>query len=170
MKFRDVITAFGYTFSVPTNIQRIDHKHTHGWQIRFGRWQFFADHSNDGSGSEKALLVATEELRDRMMKLPARTGLRVDSNQNKSSDLPVGISGPIERVRPGRKSIQYYFQVTFPVAGEKPVNRSVYIATENTMTQERYDFALSKAIALREAGVRRFKLGATKAMRAEAQK
>ncbi|MBK7146914.1 MAG: hypothetical protein IPH76_17625 [Xanthomonadales bacterium] len=119
MKLRDCTTAFGHTFSVPTNIQRIDHKHTHGWQLRFGRWQFFADHSNDGSGSEKALHLATEELRKRMMKLPAPTGLRVASNQNKSSDLPVGVSGPIERSRPRRNFIQYYFQVTFPVVGEK---------------------------------------------------
>ncbi len=167
MKVRSLTTAFDEAFEVPKNIVRLDHKSTRGWQVRFGRWAFFADHTNDGSGSEQALQLATAELKRRMLKLPAATGLRVDASPHKSSDLPVGVSGPTERTRQGRNTVQYYFQVTHPVIGGKSINRSVYIATENTFTQEKYDAALSKAISMREAGVRRFKLAATKAMRAE---
>ena len=53
--------------------------------------------------------------------------------------------------------------------GGKPVNRSVYIATENTLTHEKYANAIAKAVALRESGVRKFKLATTKSKRAEAQ-
>ncbi|HET6912172.1 MAG TPA: hypothetical protein VFH71_02385 [Rhodanobacteraceae bacterium] len=169
MKLRRLITAFGEAFEVPSNIVRLDHQHTHGWQLRFGRWMFFADHTADGTGAKQALEAATEELKRRMLKLAAPTGIRAHQNRNKSNDLPVGVSGPAKRIRNGQTIIQYYFQVTYPVAGGKPANRSVYIGTENTITQERYDAALSKAGLMRDAGVRRFKLAATKAMRAEAE-
>ena len=76
--------------------------------------------------------LASEELGKRIAKLPAPTGLRTDAMSRKTNDLPVGISGPVTRYRPGHKSAQYYLQVTYPVTGAKPANKSIYIATENT--------------------------------------
>lgn len=169
MKVRKVVTSFGDAFDVPSNIVRLDGKNTHGWQVRFGRWAYFPDQTKDGSGAGEALRLATEELRERMLRLPAPTGLRTDPNRNKTTDLPVGVSGPTQRIRKGRNTVQYYFQVTFPVTGGKPANRSIYIATENTMTQELYDRALMKAITLRDEGVRRFQAAATLAQKAAAK-
>lgn len=172
MKSRSWVTIFGDTFDVPTHIQRIDisRSRTHGWQVRLGLWQYFSDNSPDGSGSARAFDEAVSELKRRMKTAEAPTGLRSEVNKNKSSDLPVGISGPTSRTRAGRASIQYYFQVTYPVAGDKPNNRSVYIATENTMTQEKYDSALAKAISIRDAGVRKMKSAANARMRLDAEK
>src|SRR5574343_45655 len=50
MKFRDVQIFSGQRFQVPQSIQRIDHKATHGWQLRYGGTKLYSDHSNDGSG------------------------------------------------------------------------------------------------------------------------
>ena len=171
MKTRQVATFFGNEFVVPKNIQRIDNpkSNTYGWQVRFGRWVFISDRTNDGSGSHASLAAAIEELTRRMKVLPAPTGLRTDSNKNKSSELPVGISGPTERTRKERRVVQYYFQVTYPVFGCKPANRSVYIATENTISQEKYDMALSKATAMREKGAGKFREESDRAMRSQAK-
>ncbi|HET7528358.1 MAG TPA: hypothetical protein VFK10_20635 [Burkholderiaceae bacterium] len=130
----------------------------------------FSDHSNDGSKARAALKLATAELIKRIAKLPAPSGLRRDIASNKGSDLPVGISGPIVRTRPGRNTRDASFGVTLPRFGMKPTTRSVYIATENTYTLSRYKTALAKAIELRRAAERAYQLAATKAKRAEARK
>jgi hypothetical protein len=149
-------------------VVRLDSKKTHGWQLRYGSWKLFSDYTNDGSGAAKSLELAAEELAKRIAKLPAPTRLRTDAMIGKANDLPVGISGPIERRRPGRNVVQYYLQVTFPVAGRKPVNTGVYIATENTLCKEKFNLALAKAIAVRDSAVRKFKLSATKSKRESA--
>ena len=169
MEYRQKTIFSGQTFEVPKHIVRLDAKGTHGWQLRYGKWQLFSDASADGSGAQAALAAASAELARRISKLPAPTGLRTEVLQNKTSDLPVGISGPITRRRGDDSFEQYYLQVTYPVPGGKPVNRSVYIATENTLTHEKYANAIAKAVALRESGVRKFKLATTKSKRAEAQ-
>ena len=163
---REIFT--GKSFDVPTHIVRLDSKKTHGWQLRYGKWTLFSDHSNDGSGAEAALVAATAELARRIAKLPAPNGIRSEIKEGKANDMPVGISGPVTRRRVGYSALQYYLQVNFPVPGGKPVNRSVYIATENTLTPEKYQAALAKAIGIRETGVRKFKLAATKAKREHA--
>ena len=104
MKTRVVRIFTGATFRVPEHIQRIDSKHTHGWQLRYGKSKMFSDHSNDGSKARAALKLATAELIKRIAKLPAPSGLRRDIASNKGSQLPVGISGPIVRTRPGRNT------------------------------------------------------------------
>ena len=88
--------------------------------------------------------------------------------EGKINDMPVGISGPVTRTREGYSAIQYYLQVNYPTPGGKPANRSVYIANENTLTPEKYQAAFAKAVALRDTGVRKFKLAATKAKREQA--
>ena len=146
----------------------MDSKKTHGWQLRYGKWTLFSDHSNDGSGAQESLTAATAELARRIGKLPAPSGLRTAPNERKANNMPLGISGPTSRRRTDGGTIQYYLQVTFPVPIGKPVNRSVYVATENTLTKEKYQVALNKAIALRESGVRSFKAAATRAKRQSA--
>jgi len=130
----------------------------------------FSDHSNDGSKARAALKLATAELIKRIAKLPAPSGLRRDIASNKGSNLPVGISGPIVRTRPGRNTRDASFGVTLPRFGMKPTTRSVYIATENTYTLARYKTALAKAIELRHAAERAYQMAATKAKRAGARK
>jgi hypothetical protein len=130
----------------------------------------FSDHSNDGSKARASLKLATAELIKRIARLPAPSGLRRDIASNKGSNLPVGISGPIVRTRPGRNTRDASFGVTLPRFGMKPTTRSVYIATENTYTLSRYKTALAKAIDLRRAAERAYQLAATKAKRASARK
>jgi len=130
----------------------------------------FSDHSNDGSKARAALRLATEELVKRIAKLPAPSGLRRGIASNKGSKLPVGISGPIVRTRPGRNTRDASFGVTLPRFGLKPTTRSVYIATENTYTLARYKAALAKAIALRSAAEKAYQAAATKAKRQAAKK
>jgi hypothetical protein len=130
----------------------------------------FSDHSNDGSKARASLKLATAELLKRIAKLPAPSGLRRDIASNKGSNLPVGISGPIVRTRPGRNTRDASFGVTLPRFGQKPTTRSVYIATENTYTLARYKAALAKAIELRKQAERAYQLAATRAKRAEARK
>jgi hypothetical protein len=130
----------------------------------------FSDHSNDGSKARAALKLATEELIKRIAKLPAPSGLRRGIASNKGSQLPVGISGPIVRTRPGRNTRDASFGVTLPRFGLKPTTRSVYIATENTYTLARYKTALAKAIELRKAAEKAYQAAATKAKREAAKK
>ena len=165
MEFRRREIFTGQAFDVPTHVVRLDSKKTHGWQLRYGKWTLFSDHSNDGSGAESSLAAAAAELARRIAKLPAPNGVRSEARQGKANDMPVGISGPVTRRRAGHSALQYYLQVTFPVSRGKPTNTSVYIATENTLTPEKYQAALAKAVALRDTGVRKFKLAATRAKR-----
>ncbi len=89
--------------------------------------------------------------------------LRQEPNASKNNDLPVGISGPISRTRKGRRVAEYNFGVTIPRFGDKPTNVNVYIGTENTITDERYEEALAKAIDIRKKAERAYQTAATKA-------
>jgi hypothetical protein len=130
----------------------------------------FSDHSNDGSGARQALRLATAELKKRIAKLDAPSGLRRGIGSNKSSNLPVGISGPIVRQRAGRNTRDASFGVSLPRFGQKPTTRNVYIATENTYTLEKYKRALAKAVAMRKSAEKAYQTAATKAKREAAKK
>ena len=160
----------GRTFTVPTYIVRLDSTRSHGWQLRLGRWKMYSDHSNDGSGAARALKEAKEELALRLARLPAKTGLRTEVSAAKGNDLPLGLSGPHARTRADKAGTQYYVQVTYPVFGGKNVNRSIYVATENTLNKEKWERALERAMRLRASGVRAFKIAATKAQREAGEK
>jgi hypothetical protein len=166
MKYRDVIIFSGHRFKVPEHIQRLDTKKTRAWQLRYGKWKTFSDHTPDGTGAEAALAAAIEELHKRIDRLPAPTGLKQDNSSSKNNDLPVGISGPISRTRKGRRVAEYNFGVTIPRFRDKPTNANVYIGTENTITDERYGEALAKAIDIRKKAERAFQAAKTKAKRA----
>ncbi len=165
MKFRKSKIFTGKRFDVPQHIVRIDKDYTHGWQLRYGKSKFFADHSNDGSGAAEALRLATLELGKRIARLPAPTRLKTEAMQNKKSDLPVGVSGPSARLRAGRNVAYYNFQVSMPLPGGGSTTKTVYIGTGNTITKRRVSDALAKAIAMREAQVRKIKLASTRIKR-----
>ncbi|MDT8998686.1 hypothetical protein RQP53_05315 [Paucibacter sp. APW11] len=165
MKLRDVEIYTGQRYEVPQGIQRIDSRSTHGWQLRYGGTKFYSD-SKFSADPGEALKAATKELAKRIAKLPAPTRLKPGPNGNKTSELPVGISGPIVRQR--RANVRdCSFTVLLPRFGEAPRRRSVYIASESTYTVERYYQALEKAVELRQEAEEAYRRAATRAKRAE---
>lgn len=170
MKTRLVVIFTGKRFRVPECIQRIDHRFTHGWQLRYGRaTKMFSDHTNDGSGAKAALELATTELLRRIDKLPAPSGLQRTANANKTSDLPVGISGPIVRQRKDGAVRDCSLSVSLPRFGLSPRKSTIYIGNENTFTMARYHAALDRAIEMRQKAAQAYQAAATKAKRAEAR-
>lgn len=169
MKTRDVVIFTGKRFKVPQGIQRIDHRATHGWQLRYGGTKLFSDGSQDGSGAAASLIQATDELLKRIAKLPAPSRLQRTPNENKTTDLPVGISGPIVRLRAGAKVRECNLLVSLPRFGDVPRRSTIYIGNENTYTEQRYRRALERAIRLREEAEEVYQREATRAKRAGVQ-
>jgi hypothetical protein len=165
VKVRDVVIYTGEKFTVPQRIQRIDHRTTHGWQLRYGGTKLFSDGTPDGSGASQALAKATKELLARIAKLPAPSKLKREPNENKTTNLPVGISGPIVRLRDGASVRDCSLSVSLPRWGEAPRRVSIHIGTENTYSVDRYQEALAKAIALRQKAEAAYQRAATRAMR-----
>ena len=169
MKVREILIFSGQTFRVPQGIQRIDHRSTHGWQLRYGGTRLYSDHTTDGSGAAAALENATQELLRRIATLPAPSRLQQAPSQNKSSGLPPGISGPVVRLRAGGRVRDCSLTVLIPRFGDKPLRRTVYIGTENTYTEARYEAALQRAIAMRAKAEAAYAEAATRLKRAEAR-
>lgn len=165
MKLRDVVIFSGDSFAVPTGIQRIDTRSTHGWQVRYQGTKMFSDHSPDGSGASASLAKATKELLSRISKLPAPSLLQRTPSQSKSSGLPSGISGPIVRSRAGSNVRTCSFSVLRPQFGAKARCSTVYIGNENTYTVEKYKAALAKALVLRQEAEVTYERAATLARR-----
>ena len=166
MKLRDVVIFSGARFEVPEGIQRIDHRATHGWQLRYGGTKLFSDFTPDGSGAARSLGKATRELLARIAKLPAPSKLQKEPSEHKSSDLPVGISGPIVRTRHATGLRDCSFLVSVPRYGQTPRRRTVYIGTENTYTAEKYHAALARAIEIRREAEEAYQREVTRAKRA----
>jgi len=161
MKTREVVLATGERFTVPQGVQRLDSKSTHGWQVRYQATKYFADGTE---GPKKAFDRATRELFRRIATLPAPVKLKNVRSPRKSSELPVGISGPIVRVREdGRQDA--LFSVVVPRFGQPSEFHEIHIGTPNTYTKARYRAALSKAIALRQENVAKYEEEATRAKR-----
>jgi hypothetical protein len=162
MEFRDKKIFTGQVFQVPNHIERVDSNGGHAWQVRYGRpWKSFSDGSSDGTGADRALREAIDELAKRINRLPAPTGARLEPLQSKRSGLPVGISGPIARYQKKMKVPYYELQVTWPVVGGKPKNSKVYIGTENTFTDEK--------IAKREKNMKKYQTESNKLKRHNAE-
>ena len=171
MQTRTVTIYTGARIRVPEHIQRIDTHSTHGWQMRYGQpTLFFSDGQGPGNGPRPALKRAIDALRQRIDELPAPTGLQRGLSPNKQNDLPVGISGPILRHRPGRSVPECHFSVNLPRFGAKPLRRSVYIANQNTYSPERYQAALDSAMEMRASAEEQYQLAATAAKRQAAAK
>ena len=169
MKTRNITLFSGEQFEVPQGIQRIDHRATHGWQLRYGGTKLFSDHTSDGSGARASLDKATKELLRRINTMPAPSLLQRGPSANKSSQLPPGITGPVVRVRRGGKTRDCSLMVLIPRFGDKPRRRTIYIGTENTYTLERYHAALERAIEMRKEAEDAYEKATTKAKRAEAR-
>jgi len=169
MKIRDVVIFTGKKFTVPQGIQRIDHRATHGWQLRYGGTKLFSDHTPDGTGASAALEEATKELLKRIAKLPAPTRLQREPSENKTSDLPVGIFGPVVRQRSGSKIRYASLSVLVPRFGDSPLRKSVYIGNENTYTTGKYNAALAKAIEMRNKAEVAYQRATTRAKRAASE-
>lgn len=169
MRFRDVAIFTGERYLVPQCIQRIDHRATHGWQLRYGGTKLFSDGSNNGNGAELSLAAATKELIRRIGALEAPTTLQSGPSVNKSSALPPGISGPIVRERAGGRARDCSLAVLLPRFGDTPLRRSVYIGTESTYTQTKMRAALKRAVAMRAQAEEVYRKAATRARRADAR-
>ena len=169
MKTRTVTLFSGETFEVPQGIQRIDHRATHGWQLRYGGTKLFSDHTSDGSGARASLEKATKELLRRINTMPAPSLLQRGPSANKSSQLPPGITGPVVRTRRGGRTRDCSLMVLIPRFGEKPRRRTIYIGTENTYSLERYQAALDRAIEMRKEAEEAYVKATTRAKRAEAK-
>ena len=173
MKFRKVTIFDGTEHQVPERIQRLDSRKTHGWQLRYGssehKTDMFSDFTNDGSGAPASLTRAIEALKMRIGQMPAPNGLRTIPSTSKSSDLPVGVSGPQERLRKGKTIATYSFQVSVPLPSGGSTNKSVYIGTATTINDERIELAKAKAIAIREIAVRAAETARTHAKRQDAK-
>ena len=166
MKVRNITIFSSMEFEVPQGIQRIDHRATHGWQLRYAGTKLYSDHSNDGSGAAASLAKATKELLKRIASAPAPSLLQRGPSANKSSGLPAGITGPVVRVRRGGKTRDCSLMVLIPRFGEKPRRRTIYIGTENTYTIERYELALQKAVEMRQEAELAYEKANTRAKRA----
>ncbi len=169
MKTRTISLPNGKRMVVPANIQRIDHLSTHGWQLRYGGTRFYSDGDPIGKGARASLRKAAEELHARIARLPAPSRLQKTPNVNKTSDLPVGINGPVLRQRSEASVRECSFSISLPRYGRTPQRSSVYIGTENTYTPERYQEALARAKAMREQAETAYARAATRAKRAESR-
>jgi hypothetical protein len=172
MKVRKVkVPGCRQVFLCPAGIQRIDSASTHGWQLRYGgKTKLFSDFSSDGKGAPVSFQKATKELLYRIERVAAPSRLRSDPLAHKTSDLPVGISGPLVRLRKGSKVRECNFSVSLPRYGEKPQRRTVYIGNENTYTVKRYHAALERAVDMRTRAERAYQTAATKTKRIEGRK
>jgi hypothetical protein len=165
MKTRIVTLKSGESFTVPQGVQRLDSSSTRGWQVRYQGTKYFPDGT---VGPKKALDLATKELLRRIATLPAPVSLRRAPNQNKTSDLPVGISGPIVVRKPGSLTESAVLSIAVPRFGKPNLTRKVHIGTANTFTRARYREAVARAIEIREQGMAEYEAAATKARRGEA--
>lgn len=169
MKTRPVTIYNGEQFQVPQGIQRIDTHNTHGWQVRYQGTRFFSDRPGTATQSLEA---ATRELLQRIATMPAPSLLQKHPSAHKSSDLPPGISGPIlVPARPGsrKRTASAVLSVLLPRYGQSPRVKSIYIGTERTYTDERFERALEKAMQMRAEVEERYEAQATRDRRQKAR-
>lgn len=167
MKFRDLVLPTGERFSVPQYIYRIDRLSTHGWQLRFEGSALFSDRRPPCSGPADSLTLAIRELERRLSRSPVPSMLKKKVAKHKRLDLPVGISGPVVGYRPRQNIHERRLCVILPRFGQPSKRCSVYISTENSYTEAKFERALQKAIALREQAsiaYREAELAASQAM------
>jgi hypothetical protein len=150
MKSRDLVLPTGERFSVPQYIYRIDRLSTHGWQLRYDGSALFSDRSPPCNGPEDSLALAIRELMRRLSQSPMPTMLRKNVAKHKRLDLPVGISGPVVRYRARNNIHESRLSVLLPRFGQAAKRASVYISTEKSYTEAKFERALQKAIAMRE--------------------
>jgi len=161
MRTREVTLASGERFSVPQGVQRLDSNSTRGWQVRYQGTKYFADGT---VGPAKSLDRAIKELLRRVATLPAPVPLKTTPSPHKTSNLPVGISGPIVLTKPDARQMAV-LSVVVPRFGRPNQITEIHIGTPSTYTKARYRAALAKAIALRQESTSQYALEATRAKR-----
>lgn len=162
MNTREATLPTGETFTVPQGIQRLDSRSTRGWQVRYQGTKYFADGT---AGAKASLDAATRELMRRIATLPAPTGIKRTPSPNKTSTLPVGISGPIVITKSGTSQLSAALSVAIPRFGQTSTTRDIHIGTPNTYTKTRFKAALAKAIVMRQEALEQYEADATKAKR-----
>ena len=147
MKATRQLTIESQVLNVPARIQRCGK----GWQVRYLGTKLYSDGTE---GPRKALQAAVRDLEARYEATPPkdRIGVRVVPLKHKTSKLPPGISGPVLTRRRGQLCAE--FKVSLPRRGRPNGGTTVYIASESTWSQQRYDTALAKALAIRADAVR----------------
>jgi hypothetical protein len=102
--------------------------------------------------------------------MPAPVSLQKAPSANKSSDLPPGISGPIiVPPRRGTRTRSAVLSVLLPRFGKDPRVKSIYLGTERTYSDERFEKALERAIELRSEVIKKYEAAATRAKRQQGQ-
>lgn len=163
MTIRTITLPSGRRMKVPQGIQRIDCRATHGWQVRYGGTKFFSD----GAGSPlTSLRLAKAELALRVASMLAPTKLNRKAGAGKRSGMPLGLSGPIVRQRPGQKVREANLAVSIPRFGKKPRRMVIYIGNENTYTEQRLERAIARGLRQRALAEVIYRRDATAARRA----
>lgn len=160
MNYRLTHLPDGTRFEVPQGVQRIDSNSTHGWQVRCQGTKFFSD--GPAADARASLVKAAEELLHRLRDADAEQALRQTVSPRKGSELPVGLSGPIVRDRPGRARTAE-LSVVLPQFGRRPRIKSIYIASENTYSLDKFRIAVARGQALREEAAQAYQQDAEKA-------
>ena len=165
MTTRTITLPNGRRMRVPENIQRIDCRSTHGWQVRYAGTKLFSD----GTGSPvTSLRRAKEELAARIAKHLAPTRLNRTVKADKVNSMPLGLSGPVMRMRPGRNVREANLLVSIPRFGRKPRRMAIYIGNENTYTEQRLERAIARGLRQRALAEIIYRRDATAARRAGA--
>ncbi len=145
------VRGFGL-FQVPRHIQRIDIDEpgkagTHGWQVRWDGTKFFSD-AAEGKRDAAGSLARSERYLQSIYTGPRP---RLRETEHKDKKHRTGIAGVqlAHRRRKDRQIAEVYLRVNPPMQGGVP--RSIYVGTENTITQARMRAALKKARAMRDA-------------------
>jgi len=149
---RRSVTVRGFgAFEVPRHIQRIDiddegKAGTHGWQVRWNGTKFFGDASNGKRDPTRALARAERHLRA----IYDGPKPRLRDKEHKDKKHRTGLAGVqlAYRRRRNRNIAEVYLRVNPLSPGGTP--RSVYVGTENTVTQARLREALRRARAMRD--------------------
>lgn len=163
MTTRTITLPNGRRMQVPQGIQRIDSRSTHGWQVRYGGTKFFSD----GGGSPlTSLRRAKAELALRVASQQAPTRLNRKAAANKVNGMPLGLSGPVVRRRPGQNVREANLLVQIPRFGKKPRRMTIYIGNENTYTEQRLERAIARGMRQRAWAEIIYRRDATAARRA----
>lgn len=137
------VPKLGERVWVPRHIVRIDHRSTHGWQVRFQKPSvWFADAGESPSAVKASLALAKRHLRSIWVEIPKQTSRGKARSSN-------GMAG-IREVRDTRnKSIYHYIEYAPP--DRVGVPRRFYFGNSNTATPGRRKAALEKAKKCRQA-------------------
>lgn len=135
------------SFSIPTNVARVDHRLTHGWTVRFlsrgeRSSKFFSD--NVFSGPRKSFRAACAYANDHRP-MPVTQALEQPGEGMRF----------IEAVPRGRKTAVVYLELSGIRLAAAP--RRLYVGTTNTASPERREKVWERGLRLRRAMLKRYR-------------